>query len=116
MYKVTERRLAKAEPILEEFRTILHSKGKINAREFEMKLRECWNVGYGEMKSLAEDLSTIERYRFLAVYYMEYSNGSRDVVASEFKEVLAKIYKIDYYHHPELSVKRDAFWDSMPKE
>ncbi len=116
MYKVTENRLAKAKPILEEFRTILHSEGQINAKEFEMKLRECWNVGYVEMKSLAEDLSRIERYRFLAAYYMEYSNGSRNLVALEFENVLANIYKIDYYHHPELPVKRDAFWNSMPKE
>ncbi len=115
MYRVTPRRLAKAQPILDAFAVQLHGKRAIDVTRFEMELRECWDVGYREMKDLAEDLLKMRRYRFLAAYYMENSNGSRDRVAAEFKEVLAKLYGIDWYESPERETKRKAFWDTMPK-
>jgi len=115
VYTLTEPRLTEAKPILEEFRTILHSKGKIDAIKFEWRLRKCLDVGTSRMKDLAEGLSKIERYRFLAVYYMENSRESKEI-APELEGVLARIYGIKSYHHPELSSKRAAFWDSMPKE
>jgi hypothetical protein len=97
MYKVTQRRLTKAQPILERHRAELHRSGMTDARAVEMALRECWNVGYQEMKDLAADLLKQERYRFLAAYYMENSNGSRQRVAMEFKDDLAKLYGIRWY-------------------
>ena len=116
MYRVTSRRLAMAQPILDTFTTEIHSKGRIDATRFEMALRECWDVGYQEMKDLAEDLLKMQEYRFLAAYYMENSNGSRDRVAMEFKEVLAKLYGIKWYDSPDREVKRKAFWSLMPKK
>lgn len=113
---MTPRRLIKAQPILDTFTTQLHSKGNIDVTRFEMALRECWDVGYHEMKDLAEDFLKVLRYRFLAAYYMENSNGSRDRVAMEFKEVLAKLYGVEMYESPERETKRKAFWDTMPKE
>lgn len=68
------------------------------------------------MKSLAEDLSKNERYRFVAAFYMENSNGSRDMVASELKDVLEKLYGFDWHVSRDYEASRDKFWTSMPKE
>jgi len=117
MYKVTERRLKKAEPILERFRMQLQKSGKVDAHRLELDLRECWNVGYQEMKWLAMGLAKLPRFRFLAVYYMENSNtGGRACVASEFKGVLARIYGVKAYHSEERDSKRDEFWKTMQTE
>ncbi len=116
MYRVTPRRLKKALPILERHRGELHKSGQMDALVFEMELRECWDVGYQEMKSLAEDLSKNERYRFVAAFYMENSNGSRDMVASELKDVLEKLYGFDWHVSRDYEASRDKFWASLPKE
>ncbi len=116
MYRVTPRRMKKALPILERHRAELHKSGRMDARGFEMELRECWDVGYQEMKSLAEDLSKNERYRFVAAFYMENSNGSRDMVASVLKDVLEKLYGFDWHVSRDYEAARDKFWASMPKE
>ena len=116
MYKVTQPRLTKAQPILERHRAELHRSGTTDAQAFEMTLRECWNVGYQEMKDLATDLLKHERYRFLAAHYMENSNGSRQRVAMEFKDDLAKLYGIRWYDAKDRDAKRGEFWATMPKE
>ena len=116
MYKVTSRRLAKAEPILDQYRAELHRRGTIDVHAFETALRDCWNVGYKEMKDLAEHLSKIARYRYLAAYYMENSNGSRQLVAAEFKDVLAELYGLDWYDAKDREPRRKKFWVTMPKE
>jgi len=116
MYRVTPRRLAKAQPILDRHRAQLHRTGVTDAHALEMALRDCWNVGYQEMKDLATDLLKQEHYRFLAAYYMENSNGSRQAVASEFKGDLAKLYGVRWYHAEDCEAKREDFWDTMPRE
>lgn len=116
MYRVTPRRLKKALPILEHHRAELHKSGRMDARGFEMELRECWDVGYQEMKSLAEDLTKNERYLYVAAYYMEYSNGSRDMIASELKSVLEDLYGFNWRESRDLDAARDKFWAGIPKE
>jgi hypothetical protein len=116
MYKVTQRRLTKAQPILERHRAELHRSGSTDARAFEVALRESWNVGYQTMKDLATDLLKHERYRFLAAYYMENSNGSRQRVAMEFKDDLAKLYGVQWYNATDRDAKREVFWGTMPKD
>jgi hypothetical protein len=113
MYKLTERRRAKAEPILEKYRTQLQEKGVIDAQQFEKELRDCWNTGYQEMKDIAKQLLKISQYRFLAAYYMEHSNGMRTLVASEFKEALAHLYGVKHYDSPDRESKRRAFWKGL---
>ena len=108
MYKLTPRRLEKAKDILEHYRETLFLRFTYNTDQFEKALRECWNLGYRELKDIATDMLKHERYKHIAVYYMEHSN--LPVVVSEFKPVLAKVYGIQCYHAPDLKQKREAFW------
>jgi len=116
MYRVTDRRLNKARNILEQHRTSLHKTGSMDTIGFEMELRECWAVGYQEMKDLAEDLLKNGRYRYVAAYYMEHSNGSPDMAVSEFWEPLAKLYGVPYYRAEGQEDGRKQFWATMPQE
>ena len=108
MYRLTERRLAKALDILEKYRAQLRKRVCFEPRCFEGELRECWDVGYREMKDLAEDMLKHERYRHVAAYYMEHSNTPGVVV--EFQQPLSEVYGIKWYHAPNMPEKRDAFW------
>ena len=114
MYKLTDRRLKKAEPILEKYRTELHGRGDFMVRVFERELRDCWGLGYQELKDIFKQLSKMARYRYLATYYMENSNAP--TVASEFKRVLASLYGVTSrkgYDAPERELKREAFWEKI---
>lgn len=63
MFNVTDRRLAKAKPILEEFLE------QINTRHLELKLRACRNKGYRTIKdAMVSPFKSRPRYRKLAAY------------------------------------------------
>lgn len=108
MYRLTERRLQKAANILEKYRDQLHTRFHFDARQFEMELRECWGTGYRGIKSVVKDMLKNDRYRHVAVYYMEHANAP--VVVSEFKLPLAKVYGIRRYDSAETEQKRNEFW------
>ena len=109
MYRLTEKRLARAEGILEKYRAELFAKRSFSAESFERELRELWKVGYQQMKSIARDMLNKERYREVAAYYMEHSNPGTGV-AAEFRLPLASLYGIRSYHAPEREQMRTKFW------
>jgi hypothetical protein len=47
---------------------------------------------------------------------MENSNGSRDMIASEFKSVLEDLYGFNWRESRDLEAARDRFWAGLPKE
>jgi hypothetical protein len=112
MYRLTERRKAKADPILEKYNAQLHADGAISAMAFEKELCACWNVGYQSLKDIIKDLSKLDEYVYLAAYYMEHSNSGVGVVC-EFQPVLAKLYGIKWYHGPDMKTAQKAFWAKM---
>ncbi len=112
MSRLTDRRRAKADPILRRYRTQLHSTGKIEACELEIELRECLNLGYQGLKGIIEDLAKQKDYVYLAAYYMENSNAGAGVV-NEFQDDLARLYGIKWYHSPERDKKRKLFWRKL---
>jgi len=115
MYRLTDRRRKKAQRILDAYK-LKHDAGQpMSAKSFEKELRECWNIGYQELKDIIEDLSKIEEYTYLAAFYMENSNSGFGVV-SEFKPVLAKLYGIKWYDAPERASARDQFWEKHCKQ
>ena len=114
MYRLTERRLAKALDILEKYRAQLRKCMRFEAGCFERELCECWGVGYREMKGLAEDMLKNERYRHVAVYYMEHSNTPG--VSDNFKDPLSRVYGIKWYNDPDMPEKRDMFWAKFKEE
>lgn len=109
MYRLTEKRLARAEGILEKYRAELFAKRSFSAQSFERELCELWQVGYQQMKSIARDMLTKERYREVAAYYMEHSNPGTGV-AAEFKLPLASLYGVRPYDAPEREEMRKKFW------
>jgi hypothetical protein len=114
MYKLTERRLEKAKPILEKYRAELHGSGSVMARDLERELKDCWNTGYRELKDIFIQLSKITHYRYLAAFYMEHSAQGR--VVSEFWSPLVELYGMSSrkeYHDPETDQKREAFWQKF---
>lgn len=113
MYRLTELRLKKAETILEKYRAQLHKTNSIVALVFERELRDCWKLGYQEMKGIAKELARIKRYKYLAAYYME-NSGSGTSVVGEFQQPLARLYGIPRYDNRELrKAAREIFWKGM---
>jgi hypothetical protein len=112
MANLTQRRFEKAKPLLDKYREQLHSTGHTSAEDLEHELRECWGVGYQELKQIIIDLSKRDHYRYLAACYMENSNAP--CVIEEFKAVLAAMYGIKSYDHaPDREEKQRAFWQTM---
>ena len=112
MASLTERRFTKAKPILDQYRDQLHTSGRISTSDLEHELRECWNIGYQELKGIVLDLSKRDHYRYLAAYYMEDGHGVG--VVTEFKGRLAELYGIESYDNcPNREEKREAFWKTM---
>lgn len=109
MYRLTEKRLSDALPILEKCRAELLSSQRFNAQRFEMELRELWDTGYRELKSIAIQLLRHKRYREIAVFYMENSNLGSGVV-TEFQIPLSEVYGIKHFDAPEREAARAAFW------
>lgn len=114
MYKVTDRRFQKAESILEEYRDSLNKNLDYDTHAFEMELRNCWDVGYQEIKDLLIDLiKKHPRYKHLALYYMQFQNAPGPVC--EFHETLAKEYGAENYYSDEFEQKKDRFWEIFKK-
>jgi hypothetical protein len=111
MYRLTDDRFEKAQPTLERYRTQLHTRRKIDAKGFEKELRTCWDTGYREVKDILKRLSETTRYKFLAAYYMEHSDGSKPL--TEFWPTLSELYGVDYYQSPMRESKREAFWRKL---
>ena len=112
MTSLTQPRFDKAKAILDKYREQLHSTGHISAGDFEHELRECWGIGYHELKDVIIDLSKRGHYKYLAARYMEQSNVPG--VVSEFKKVLAGMYGIECYDaSPDRKEKQEAFWQTM---
>lgn len=112
MFKLTDRRFAVAEPILERYLGQFLTAGEFDVQGLERELYETWNVTYRELKDVAIQLVEIPRFRRFAAYYMENSNGIRGLVATEFKEVLAKLYGTKWYDAPDREQRRQEFWEA----
>lgn len=105
MYKLTDRRLAKAKAILDAAVARLHKSKSINTGELEMQLRECWDLGYQELKDIFRQMLKMKEFQVLAAYYMQFSSG--EMIVSEFQDPL-----IDFYGVAELprTLSREGFW------
>lgn len=114
MYRLTEIRLRKAEPILENYRRRLYERFRFEPGLLERELRECWNVGYQELKDIFKDMLKQERYRYVAIYYMENISGA--AVVSEFWEPLAEAYGVRYFRAPDMEQKCEEFWKKFRNE
>ena len=110
MYRLTPRRLQKAEPILEKYREKLYRLCHIESVALEVELRKCWNIGYQELKHIMEGLLRLERYRYLALYYMQNHNVC---VVTEFWAPLAKAYGSRKYDAEDTQKNRKKFWDNF---
>ncbi len=114
MYRLTNRRLEKARAILDHHNAVLSEKSRIVAMKFDAELRECWDIGYQELKDIIEQMAGMPEYKYLAAYYMENING--DCVVSEFQPVLAELYGIDWFYSDDKDAKREAFWKQFEAE
>ena len=108
MYKLTAMREEKATDILSKHRQAMAEHGRIITHQFEQELRECWNIGYQELKDIVIELFKRPEYQRMAAYYMQHQNTPGPV--SEFKPHLAKLYGVEYYDSPETKAKRKAYW------
>lgn len=108
MYRLTERRYEKALPIFESHRKRLESGQHVDARLLDQELRECWNVGYQELKNIVIQLLDDPRFGLVAASYMENINGR--LVVSEFKTPLAELYGLEVFDSPARDKQAKAFW------
>ena len=91
MYKLTQRREAKALPILEGAYASLVSNGRFDVHALERELRACWNVGYHELYQILEDSFRNDRWLYVSVYYME---RIQPALTMELLHALAKAYGV----------------------
>lgn len=109
MYRLTEKRFRDAGDILKRYREQLFRAKRFDVGSFERELRDLWDVGYQELKSIVRDMANHGRCEELAVYYMENSNSSVGVVM-EFQAPLAKIYGITHYHAKDREQRQREYW------
>lgn len=109
MYRLTERRFEAALSIFEKYQTHIDAGYHINSLAFERELRDCWNVGYRELKDILIQLLSNPRYELLAASYMETSNGGQ--IVTEFQESLERLYGSQQCHGSDWTQKRDDFWN-----
>lgn len=109
MYKLTKIRETKAASILERAYQSLVNKGSFEVHSFERELRTCWNIGYHELYDVMEDALKDEKWKYVAVYYMERVNGPSPTC--ELKHALAKAYGVHRWNMTEDGRKaRMMFW------
>lgn len=113
MYRLTDRRKAKARDVLDRYTRQLHDTRSIEGIRLELELRQLWGLGYQTLKDIMIDiLSNHPEYVHLAAYYMEHSNVNVQSVVVEFQRPLAKLYGLSsWYHDDEKETKRKAFWE-----
>ena len=108
MYKLTDKRFKRAEPVLERYRKQLLEKQRFHATALERELRDLWDIGYQELKSIMIDLLRKEKFMLVAAYYMENTNAPG--VVSEFKNTLAELYGIRLFDSSECADAQRQFW------
>lgn len=109
MYKLTKRREDKALTILVESHEALVVSGAFDVHDFERKLRDCWGVGYHELYAILDDACKDERWRYVAVYYME---RIMPALTMELRSALAKAYGMaNQGEGSDWQVCRKKFWD-----
>jgi hypothetical protein len=111
-YRLTEKRLLKATPILDEaFEYIVKNRAKRLPDGFEGELTRCWDITYQELKYFMKDMLELERYKYLAVLYMETSNCTH--IVSEFKKPLEHVHGLESYSHDTFPEERKPFWEEF---
>jgi hypothetical protein len=120
MYKLTDRRFDATKRIFEKYRQELFANHEFDAHTFERELRGVLDTGYQELKDVMMEIvrktrldlpRKTDRYRELAVYYMEHINGPG--VVSEFQQPLADVFGVTYFHAPDVAQKRDGYWKNV---
>jgi hypothetical protein len=109
MHRLTPRRFAAAQPLLDQYRAELFARWAFNVGRLEQALREIWHVREAELGQIIRDLVNDDRYREVATYYMEHRNTAG--VAPEFEQPLAEVYGAESWYAPDLEQKRTAFWE-----
>jgi hypothetical protein len=108
MYRLTDLRFKKSKEILEKYHDQFYRSFEFDARAFECELKECLKTGYKEIGDIAVGLLKDDKYRHVALYYMEHCDGQ--CVRSEFKGHLADAYEISAYDIQRREDKKEEFW------
>ena len=110
MYRLTERRLAAAQEILDRYADWLQDRHGINSAMLEKELRDVWDIGYQELKDIIIDMLNQDGYRLIAAYYMQHQSATGPV--SEFQPHLARLYGTRMYDPFDEEGKQSAFWEA----
>lgn len=112
MYRLTDRRKAKACEVLDKYTRQLHDTRAIATGQLELELRQLWNLGYQPLKGIMIDiLWNHPEYAHLAAYYMEHCNALG--VVTELQQPLAKLYNLtSWYYDDEKETKRANYWEN----
>ena len=113
MYRLTDIRFRKAEHILDKYQELLHENFEYSTGLLEKELRECWNVGYQEIKSILKDLiKKYPKYQYLALYYMQFQGHSP---VMEFQSILVAHYGADRFGTDDFKAKKEEFWENFKR-
>jgi len=103
----TECRKKKAIPILDDALSMLHKNGgSCLPPSFEKDIRECWHLGYQELKGIMIDMMDDSKYQPVAVKYM-----TKGAVVSEFQRPLKKFLLISNCHDELYENALKQYWN-----
>lgn len=86
----------------------MEKSGRIDCQRMERELRECWGIGYQELKDVILDMSKRTEYERIAAYYMQHQNALGPV--SEFKFRLGQLYGVRHYSSKGAKEGCEAYW------
>jgi len=110
-YRLTEKRLREARPILDAaFEFLVEMRGAYLPAQFERDMTRCWGVGHKELKQIMDDLLRHDQYKYVAVRYME-CNFCR--LTRECQAFLKKFHGIKTYDEKTYPEIRKPFWDEF---
>lgn len=107
-YRMTDRRMEKAQPILDTYRGRWVKSGFYDVQQFENEIKQTLDLHYKQAQDVLVDLLKNQRYQLMVLYYMQHHNVPGP--PSEFKRHLAKAYGLKIYDCSEREEAQNSFW------
>ena len=109
VYQLTNNRLEKVMTFLERHRSSLVSTGAMDTHQFEDDLKRLLKLNYKQVKDILIDIvNRYPRYRYLALYFMQYCNPTGPVM--EFRSTIARAYGLEFFTPDEVDARSKEFW------
>ena len=101
----------KAESILESYRQQLIDLRRMDCLGLECELCDCWNLEYPELRTAFIDLLDVDRYAYMAAYYMQHDHFRHKPSGWEFFTHIGEIGYLDNLRVWSLGIGTQNDWE-----